>query len=131
MLKRAENASTVEGMGELANTVASFAVSKMCSTSAPSATALIRHLVASTNPTAYAAACRAIASAPSTEGHLGKVPCSFVGGAEDYLAPPDAVAAWADETGSSYTIVANVGHWGPLEAPDSIGRELGLALNPR
>ena len=130
MLKRAEAALTVEGLGGIANTVASSAVSKICAASDPKATALIRLLVASTKPAAYAAACRAIASAPFVHGEFRGVPMHFIGGEEDYLAPPQTVTAWAEEVGESHTILSNVGHWGAIESPHLVGKEMAQTLAP-
>lgn len=130
MFQRAEVASTVEGLGGIANTVASSAVSKISAASNTTATALIRRLVASTKPAAYAVACRALASAPVVHGRLGGVPVHFIGGEEDYLAPPQAVMLWAEEVGGTHTILSNVGHWGAIESPHLVGKDVVQALAP-
>ena len=130
MLKRAEAASTVEGLGGIANTVASSAVSKSCAASDLTATALIRLLVSSTKPAAYAAACRAIASAPVVRNEMRGIRLHFIGGDEDTLAPPQTIAAWAEEVGATHTILSQVGHWGAIESPDLVGKEVAQLLAP-
>lgn len=130
ILKRAKAASTVEGLGGIANTVAASAVSKTCATSDFAATALIRLLIASTKPEAYSAACRALASAPVVDGGLKSVQVHFIGGEENYLATPQTVTAWAEEAGGTHTILSNVGHWGAIEAPHEVGQDIAQALAP-
>lgn len=130
ILKRADAASTVEGLGEIASTVAASGVSKTCAASDFVATALIRFLVASTKPAAYAAACRALASAPVIDSTTNGVQVHFIGGEEDYLATPQTVTAWAEEAGGTCTILSDVGHWGAIEAPRKIGKEMAQALAP-
>lgn len=129
MMSRAEAASTVEGLGGIANTVITSAVSKTCAASDRTTTALIRLLIASTKPAAYAAACCAIASAPVV-GHARSVPHHFVGGDEDYLAPPQSIMAWAEEMDGTHIILDQVGHWAALEAPQLVGRQITQILSP-
>lgn len=130
ILRRAEAAISVEAMGEIANTISSSAVSKACAAEEPVAMALIRHMVASTKPVAYAAACRAIASAPAIAGRIERIPVHLIGGAEDYLAPPQAVRAWAEKAGGTHAILVDVGHWGAIESPRAVAQELSQALAP-
>ena len=130
LLGRAEAASTVEGLGGIANTVISSAVSKSCIASDRITTALIRLLIASTKPAAYAAACRAIASAPVIEAKIN-VPHHFIGGEEDYLAPPESIAAWTQEMGGTHVILKQVGHWAALESPRLVGKEIAQILSPK
>ncbi|RSH95752.1 hypothetical protein EHS25_000844 [Saitozyma podzolica] len=101
MRQRADAAATVSGLGDIANSVASGAVSRGCAASDHAATALVRHLVASTRPAAYAAACIALARAPIIDGTKlrNRVKVHLIGGEEDYLAGPEAVRAWAEEAG--------------------------------
>lgn len=133
MKKRAEAASTTKGLSSIANTVASTAVAKVVAASDHTCTAFIRHLVASTNPDAYAWACRALSAAPSVDA--SKTPCEvhIIGGEEDYLAGPDAVRAWAEEIPGgkgTYTVLKNVGHWGAVEAPLQVAKAIAQTMSP-
>lgn len=134
MEKRAQLASSsIYGLSQVANTVSAGAVSKHTAATNPSAQAFIRHLVLSTNPDAYAAACRALANAPKINGSSIATPVSIVGGKEDYLAGPDLVHAWANEIPAgqgSAVVLDNVGHWGAIEAPQEVGKAISQALAP-
>lgn len=131
MKARAKAASTAKGLSGIANTVASTAVAKAVAASDFAACGFIRDLVATTNPDAYAAACLSLASAPAIDGSKLPVPLHIIGGAEDYLAGPDAVRKWADEIvngNGSAIVLENVGHWGAIEAPAKVGRCIAQAL---
>jgi len=133
MRKRAEAASTTAGLSDIASVVASTAVAKVCAASDFSAQAFIRHLVATTKPEAYAAACLALASIPAVNGanFPAEVPVHIIGGEEDYLAGPAAVTSWAEELpNGSAVVLQNVGHWGAIEAPLKVGKALAQALAP-
>lgn len=130
ILARAKAASAVEGMGGIANTVAASAVSKNCATIDFTTTALIRLLVASTKPEAYAAACLALASAPVVSGEWESVRVHLIGGEEDSLATPQMVNEWAEEAGGTVIILRNVGHWGAIEMPNQVGKEIAQAIAP-
>ncbi|KAL1409425.1 hypothetical protein Q8F55_003408 [Vanrija albida] len=129
MRARAVAASTVEGLSSIANTVCTAAVSAVSRQDLAVRT-LIRHCVATTTPGGYAAACLALASAPHVDATKTGVPLHIIGGEEDYLAGPAAVAAWAAEAGGTSTVLRDVGHWGAIEAPEAVGRELAQALAP-
>lgn len=129
MRARAAAASSVEGLSGIANTVCTAAVSAVSRQDLAVRT-LIRHSVATTKPAAYAAACLALASAPHVDGGKTTVPLHIIGGEEDYLAGPAAVATWAKEAGGTHKVLENVGHWGAIEAPDAVGCELAWALAP-
>ena len=130
MLKRAEASSTIEGLGDIANTVATSAVSRVCAATNLVATAMIRLLIASTEPEAYAASCRALASSPHLQGSLTGIDVHIIGGEEDYLATPQMVATWAEEVGGTHEILSNVGHWGAIEAPIQVGKAIARFMAP-
>lgn len=133
MEKRAQLASSsVYGMSQVANTVSAGAVSKHTAATNPAAQAFIRHLVLSTSPEGYAAACRALASAPKIDAKETPCPVSIIGGQEDYLAGPDAVKAWAGEVPKNNgrsVVLQDVSHWGAIEAPQEVGKALTEALS--
>lgn len=131
MKKRAEAASSVEGLSSIANTVASTAVARTVAASDPTCTTFIRHLVSNTNPKGYAWACRALAAAPPVDA--SRTPCGvhLIGGEEDYLCSPAALRAWAAEVPGgrgSATVLKNVGHWGGLEAPLQVAKAISQAM---
>lgn len=133
MKARAQAASTPKGLSGIANTVASTAVAKVVAGSDFAACAFIRDLVATTKPEAYAAACLALSNAPVIEGSKLPVPLHIIGGAEDYLAGPDAVRKWASEIpngNGTAVVLENVGHWGAIEAPARVGRCIAMAVAP-
>ncbi|TXT06162.1 hypothetical protein VHUM_03635 [Vanrija humicola] len=129
MRARAAAAGSTEGLSGIANTVCTAAVSAVSRQDLAVRT-LIRHCVATTKPAAYAAACLALASAPHVDAAKTGVPVHIIGGEEDYLAGPAAVEAWAKEAGGTSKVLHNVGHWGAIEAPEAVGRELTWALAP-
>lgn len=93
--------------------------------------AFIRYQIASTKPEAYASACLALANAPPIDGATLPVPVHIIGGAEDYVAAPADLEAWAASVPSSkgqVTILDNVGHWGAVEAPARVGEAMAAAL---
>ena len=134
MKKRASLAlSGHSGMSQIANTVSSSAVSKATAANSPVATSLIRHLILTTNPEAYAAACLALAGAPKIDGQ--NLPCELgiIGGNEDYLAGKEAVEKWAAEISEGRgraIVLEDVGHWGAIESPDKVGAALKTFLAP-
>jgi carboxy-cis,cis-muconate cyclase len=133
MRKRAVAASTTAGLSGIAALVAATAVSKTCAATDYSAMAFIRHLVATTQPAAYAAACGALAGCPAIDGGnmSASVPVHIIGGDEDYLAGPEAVGAWAGEIArGSHVVLDNVGHWGAIEVPVRVGAEIARVLAP-
>lgn len=129
MRARATAASSASGLAGIANTVASTGVAK-ATLADYSACAFIRHLVATTDPAAYAAACLALASTPPVAAASLSTPLHIIGGREDYLAGPEAVAAWAAEArrGTS-EVLDDVGHWGAIEAPRKVGAAIATAVN--
>ncbi|CAK9781637.1 alpha/beta-hydrolase [Cutaneotrichosporon oleaginosum] len=132
MIARAETAET-KGLKEIADAVAATAVAKAVAASDPSACALIRDLVASTDKSGYAAACLALSTAPVIDGSKLPVPLHLIAGAEDYLVKPEAARAWAGEVPNgkgSAIVLENVGHWGAIEAPARVGRCIAMALAP-
>ena len=131
MRKRAALAATTAGLSEVANTVAFNAISKLCQRENPLAQAFIRHLVATTNPKAYAAACLALATAPQVDATTLKVPLVIIGGEEDYLSSPESVKAWSNEVPNergSWSVLKDVGHWGAIENPKAAGEALARAV---
>ncbi|KII91227.1 hypothetical protein PLICRDRAFT_104587, partial [Plicaturopsis crispa FD-325 SS-3] len=127
MRDRATKFLPVASRSELASAISTSAVSKCTVQNSPTTVSFIRHLVLSTNPEAYTAACRALADL--TGFKAGEVACDVlvVGGAEDYLAGKDAVEGWAAEIkgGRGRSVVLNdVGHWGAIESPSRVADEL-------
>lgn len=121
------------GIGQVANAVATSAVSKLVAATRPTATSFIRHLVLNTNTDAYAAACLALASAPKIHGKDVQCPVFIIGGEEDYLAAPQAVKAWSEEIPSGkggHLVLKDVGHWGAIESPVQVAQALRQALGP-
>lgn len=133
MRGRAQAASTAEGLAGIANVVAATAVAKLTAAGDLTTCAFIRHLVATTNPAAYAAACIALSEIPAVSAANLQVPLHIIGGEEDYLAGPAAVAAWAAEVPNEQgtcVVLKNVGHWGAVEAPLKVGKSVAQALAP-
>lgn len=130
MRARASAASSSEGLAGIANSVASAGVAS-ASRSNSAVTSFIRDLVSTTTPEGYAAACSALASAPSVDAARTPVPVFLIGGAEDYLAGPAQVSAWAKEAKQGKSVVLpRVGHWGAIEAPHAVANAIGQALAP-
>lgn len=130
MRARASAASSSEGLAGIANAVASAGVAS-ASRSNSSVTSFIRDLVSTTSPEGYAAACNALATAPSVDAAKTPVPVYLIGGAEDYLAGPAQVEAWAKEAKQGRGVVLpRVGHWGGIEAPHAVANAVQQALAP-
>jgi 3-oxoadipate enol-lactonase len=118
---------------QIANTVSAGAVSKHTAATNPTAVSFIRHLVMTTNPDAYAAACLALADSPELSGK--DIPCelAIIAGEEDYLAGPDAVKKWAADIPNgkgTCTVLKDVGHWGAIENPVAVADALLQYLRP-
>lgn len=93
--------------------------------------AFIRYQIASTKPEGYASAALALAEAPTVDGATLPVPLHIIGGAEDYVAAPADLEAWAasvPDGRGQVTIMDNVGHWGAVEAPMRVGAEMSKSL---
>jgi pimeloyl-ACP methyl ester carboxylesterase len=133
MQKRATTVTSgFDGQAQVANAVASSAVSKKCAAENPGAVAFIRHLVLNTKPQAYAKACIAITTSPKIEGKNMKCDFAIIGGQEDYLSGPEVVKAWAGEIPrgrGEAIVIKDVGHWGAVEAPHEIGAALKKAIS--
>lgn len=131
MAARAKAASTREGLAGVANAVASAGVAK-AARSDKTVSSFIRELVATTSPEGYAAACRALASAPKVDATKTPVPVFLIGGEEDYLASPSAVEAWASSAKDGrFAILNGVGHWGAIERPLAVAAAVEQALAPK
>lgn len=120
-------------MTQIANTVSAGAVSKLVAATNPTAVAFIRHLVMSTKPDAYAAACLALADSPELAGKDIQGEFAIIAGEEDYLAGPEVVKKWAAEIPDgkgSCTILKDVGHWGAIENPVAVADALMQYLRP-
>lgn len=120
-------------MTQIANTVSAGAVSKHSGATNSTAVAFIRHLVMTTKPDAYAAACLALADSPELSG--ADVPCevAIIAGEEDYLAGPEVVKKWAAEIPNgkgTCTVLKDVGHWGAIENPVAVADALLQYLRP-
>lgn len=120
-------------MTQIANTVSAGAVSKLVAATNLTAVSFIRHLVMTTKPDAYAAACLALADSPELAGKDVACEVAIIAGEEDYLAGPDAVKKWAaeipDEKGTC-TVLKDVGHWGAIENPVAVADALLQYLRP-
>lgn len=131
MRARASAATSAEGLAGIANAVASAGVAS-ASRSNTTVTSFIRDLVSTTSPGGYAAACSALASAPPVDAARTPVPVFLIGGAEDYLAGPAQVEAWAKEArDGGCAILPRVGHWGGVEAPLAVAGAVQRALAPQ
>ncbi|KAK4051960.1 hypothetical protein OIO90_004490 [Microbotryomycetes sp. JL221] len=114
-----------EGLSAIVTAVVAAATSQHTKNTSPLALAIIRALVLSTEPNAYAAACRALADATDPDLRAIKAKTLIVAGAEDYLSNEMTVNALLNqdtgvERGESRKL-DNVGHWHCVEAPSVVG----------
>ncbi|KAL4808914.1 Alpha/Beta hydrolase protein [Aspergillus unguis] len=123
MQKRSQTA-TEGGMESLANSIPYQATGSAASHLARS---FIRELVLGQNPKGYAALCQAIANAPDIDYSTIKVPFLLIAGEEDKSASMEGCQYIFDRVSSAnkrLEVLAEVGHWHCIEAPDSVGQAI-------
>jgi pimeloyl-ACP methyl ester carboxylesterase len=119
-----------QGMAPLSHAVPSGALSKFSLEQQRLVYHFVRHLVLNTDPSGYAAACRAIAEATSDVDYT-KISAKtlIVTGHEDKLAGPDTAKQIAERiSGARVEILENTGHWTALEAPERLAKLLAEFL---
>ncbi|EYE98065.1 alpha/beta fold hydrolase [Aspergillus ruber CBS 135680] len=121
MTKRAETVSQ-SGMEPMANTIPFGATGTGASALSKS---FIRELILNQTPKGYAALCNAIASAPSIDYSAINKPFLLIAGEEDKSASLDGCHFIFDNVQGKekrMEVLAGVGHWHCVEAPDQVGR---------
>jgi 3-oxoadipate enol-lactonase len=122
---RARMAET-EGMGPLADLVTAGALGAHTHATQPALVGLFRHVLLANDPTAYAAACRAIRDADATP-LLGQVHCPtlILWGAQEQVAPlPAAQALKAGISHAEMCVIPDAGHLPFLEQPGAFNAAL-------
>jgi pimeloyl-ACP methyl ester carboxylesterase len=112
-------------MDEIAETVATTGLSERCRREDPRLLGLMRELIASNEPRAYAE-CSA-ATAPATMADPAAVTCPVLAfcGEEDPVTPPAAAAEIASAARHGETaVVAGAAHWCMIEDPTGTNRAL-------
>ncbi|KAE8144319.1 Alpha/Beta hydrolase protein [Aspergillus avenaceus] len=123
MNKRSDTVSGA-GMEPMANSIPYQATGLGASTLAKS---FIRELVISQNPKGYAALCKAIANAPKIDYSAIKVPFLLIAGEEDKSASLEGcqyIFGRVSSENKKMEVLANVGHWHCVEAPDEVGKTI-------
>lgn len=118
-----ERATQVEqdGMDVLVDPWLEGAVSPQSHATKAGAVGLLRELFTRNDPVAYAKACRALAKAPKIDGSRIGQPTLVVTGSHDQSTP----LAMAEELKavipvSRIKVLADVGHWSPVEDPSAL-----------
>lgn len=118
-----QRADTVEkeGMDVLVDDWLAGAVSPQSHATLSGGVGLLRELFLRNDPTSYAKACRALAEAPTIRRDELGMPALVLAGAHDRSAP----LAMAEELKRSIPVsrvqvLADVGHWSPIEAPGAV-----------
>jgi 3-oxoadipate enol-lactonase len=108
-------------MDEIAATVAHTGLSESCRESNPALAGLLRQLIASNEPRAYAACSAATAEAEMVDPHLVTCPALAVCGELDPVAPPSFAEAIASAIPDGRTaVIEGAAHWCQLEAPAAL-----------
>ncbi len=110
-----------EGMDALVDDWLVGAVSPQSHATLSGGVGLLRELFLRNDPTAYAKACRALADAPTIRRDELGMPALVLTGAHDRSTP----LAMAEELKRSIPVsrvqvLADVGHWSPIEAPGAV-----------
>jgi len=109
-------------MEPMANTIPSGATGSGASALSKS---FIRELILNQDPKGYAALCQAIANAPSIDYSAINKPFLLIAGEEDKSASLDGCQYILDNVQGRekrMEVLAAVGHWHCVEAPEEIGR---------
>lgn len=109
-------------MEPMANTIPSGATGSGASALSKS---FIRELILNQNPKGYAALCHAIANAPSIDYSAINKPFLLIAGEEDKSASLDGCQYIFENVQGKekrMEVLAGVGHWHCVEAPEEIGR---------
>ena len=111
--ERAESARSA-GMAGIADAVSTGSVAA----GHPTAAAFVRESLMGQDPTGYAAHCAALSAAEAADHAAIRCPTLLVAGDNDPVAPVDMARRLQQAiTGARLEIVAGVGHWMMLEAP--------------
>jgi 3-oxoadipate enol-lactonase len=110
-----------EGMDALVDDWLAGAVSPQSHATLSGGVGLLRELFLRNDPVAYAKSCRALAEAPAIRRDELGMPTLMVTGAHDRSTP----LAMSEELKRSIPVsrvqvLANVGHWSPIEAPGAV-----------
>lgn len=111
-------------MEPLANTIPTSATNAK---STPLQRAIIRELIIGQSPKSYASHCQVIVDAKEPDLASIKVPALILAGEEDKSAPLEGCEFINEHLGSQQKelkVMAGVGHWHCVEAPEQVGREI-------
>ncbi|KAJ9120324.1 hypothetical protein QFC24_005278 [Naganishia onofrii] len=127
--ERATTVLSAEGHLQISSAVSSTAISLTSHAAQPLAAGFIKHLVLTTRAEAYAQACRNLSSHPGWAADVGGIQCEvfILGGEEDYMVSSAEVmerAGQVPEGRGKGVVMRDVGHWGALEVPERVAREL-------
>lgn len=131
LLARATLILTPDGPGQVASTVSTTGISSETHQVNPFAAPMIRLLVLGTKTSAYANACKMLASHPGWDVIKTKIECQvlILGGERDYMVSPEVARKQANELVKGQIVeMEKVGHWGALEAPERVAKELRAFL---
>lgn len=123
MSKRSETVSGA-GMEPMSNSIPYQATGSKCPDLVKS---FIRELLMGQSPKGYAALCQAIATAPTIDYSAIKAPFLLLAGEEDKSASLEGCQHIFDHVSSAnkkMEVLAQVGHWHCLEAPDLVGKAI-------
>jgi 3-oxoadipate enol-lactonase len=119
---------SVAGMHEITQTLVNAALSADTRQRQPLAVAFVRESLMRQDGEAYARTCEALADAQAAALERIEAPVLLVTGAEDGVAPPQAVRALAERLHNARStrvvVLPRCGHWTPIERPDECQREL-------
>lgn len=131
---RAAKARTegVVGMAEIADAIVAVATSAETRRSQPLAVAMVRESVMRQEHEGYARNCEALAEAQAAQVEGIAAPTLLVTGADDAVAPPQAVRGIHERiAGSRLIVYPRCGHWTTFERPDDCSRDLRDFINTR
>ncbi|GHJ90072.1 hypothetical protein NliqN6_6474 [Naganishia liquefaciens] len=126
---RAQTVTTPQGHLDISSVVSTTGISPSTHAANPFAAPFIKHLILTTNPSAYAQACSNLASHPGWDADVESVQCEvfILSGSEDYMvsvAEVEKRAAQVPGGKGKFSIMQDVGHWGGLEVPEKVAEAL-------
>ncbi|KAJ9102866.1 hypothetical protein QFC19_004594 [Naganishia cerealis] len=129
LTQRAETVLTPTGRLDISGTVSTTGISPASHSRQPLASAFIRQLVITTDPRAYAQACKNLAAHPGWDADVRGITAEvvIVAGEEDYMVPSVEVRRHAEQVQGQRgraVVMPDVGHWGALEVPERVAEEL-------
>jgi pimeloyl-ACP methyl ester carboxylesterase len=105
-----------EGMSAVADATVLAATAAETRRERPELAAFVRELVMRQDPRSYAQTCDAIVALEPAAVETLRCPALVVTGDQDATAPPEVARAIADRIpGATYQLLAQCGHWTPIE----------------